>query len=169
MQLPRTPCATLALEISTGVVIDRFLYLDPLVMSWSLLVLFLSWLAAYLHRADRLGTACLLVLLMALGALHHHQHWFDRANDDVERLLSNDRRLLRVRGRVSGFPTKIVREDSYEGGRPLPPITRFNVELTEIKTLDGWASQSGALRVDVEANFEVAPGDFVEVFGWAQR
>lgn len=167
--LPRTPCATLALAIATGIVVDRFLDLDPLVLSWSLLVLFVGWFVAHARHADRLGTACLLVLLMALGALHHHRHWFDRADDDVERLLSNERRLLRVRGQVSGFPTKIVREDSYEGGRPLPPITRFNLDLTEVKTLDGWASQSGALRVDVEANFEVAPGDSVEVFGWAQK
>lgn len=167
--LPPAPCVPIALAIATGIIFDRYLSLAPTTLIWSFLVLFACWLVAYRRRFQTISTASLFVLLMTLGALHHHRHWFDRAQDDVEQLLSGDRQLLRVRGRVVGFPATLVPDPGDQSGRPLPPLTRFNISVVEVKTLSGWAKYSGRLRVDVDDVVVAAPGDFVEVFGWAER
>ncbi len=166
---PRTPCVTIALALSVGIVTDRYLCLDAATMKWSLPLLVGCWLLARCQKHVRVSTACILLLLFDVGAHWHHQHWFERSPNDIEHLLSHERLLLKVRGRVVGFPTTIIREDCFEAGRSAPPLTRFTVDVSEVKTVTGWVARSGSIRVDVEGTMRLAPSDFVEAFGWAQK
>lgn len=159
----------IALAIAIGVILDRYLSLEPTTLILSFLALFVCWLVAHRRSFQTTSTASLFLLLMVLGALHHHRHWFDRAQDDVEQLLSGERQLLRVRGQVVGFPATLVPGQGDQGGRPMPPLTRFNVSIVEVKTLTGWTRYSGVLRTEVDDVMITAPGDIVELFGWAER
>lgn len=167
---PRSPCVTVASALAIGIVLDRYLRLDPSMLHGALLALLCCWLLSIACRVSlRVITTCIVTGLLVLGALWHHQQWFDRASNDIENLLTHERRLLKVRGRTVGFTTRIVREDCFEAGRLAPPLTRFNVEVSDVMTVTGWVPHSGVIRVDVEGPFELAPGDSVEVFGWAQK
>lgn len=164
----RAPCVTLALALCVGIVLDRYAYFVPAALWNTAIVGATAWAIAFGRKNYRLSSAALLVTVGALGALHHHRHWFERSDNDVSRLLHPGKQLLRIRGRVIGFPTSILRESR---GRPFEqaPLTQFVVELEAVKTTTGWTPQTGRLRVDVASKLELAPNDQVEVFGWAYR
>ena len=168
----RAPFVPLAIALVGGIVGDRFL--QPASSGWlwwCALGLALVGPALYWLERARLSAACLLLLLATTGALLHHSFWFARPLQDIDRVLTDERQLLKLKGNVVGFPATLIREGEAYGFRSnVPPLTRFVLKVTQIASADdAWQLASGCVRVDVTGTKTLAPGDAVEVFGFGQK
>ncbi len=167
----RAPAVPLALALAAGIAADRLLQPEPNWLWPCAFGLMLAGPVLYWRGKARLSAACLLLLLTTTGALLHHSFWFARPMHDVDRVLTDDRQLLKLKGNIVGFPTTILREgEAYGFRRDVPPLTRCVLKVAQIADADGvWQPASSCVRVDITGTKTLAPGDAVEVLGFGQK
>ncbi len=163
----RFPAVSVAIALAVGISFDRHLVPAAMDLWWLVAIASGACLIAAILKKRRAATCLVLVMVALAGALHHHRVWFQQRHDDIERLLSVERRLLKVRGTTMGFATTIVR-DANSPGRTIPPLTIVILDVSATSTGDKWQPASGCLRIRVPQKVEVAPGDGVEVTGFVK-
>lgn len=163
----RFPAVAVAIALAVGISLDRHFVPAAMQLWWAAAVAIVACLSAAALKQRRVAMLLVLLLVTLAGALNHHRLWFQQSDDDIERLLSAERQLLKVRGYTSGFATIIVR-DANSPGRTIPPLTIVILDVSATSTGDGWQPASGCLRIRVPQKIEVAPGDGVEVTGFVK-
>jgi competence protein ComEC len=166
----RAPLVPIALAVTAGIVLDRYLSPAP---AW-FLFLGLAVLASWLLAAARGKPLAALVFFWAavgiLAAAYHHVRRDVYAPDDIGHLATDDPQPVLLRGVVDSEPL-FVKKAGHDELRSFPSrdTGRFLLEVTAFKRQGGWQPVSG--RVQVSTGKPVSGlhvGDEVEVPGRMQ-
>jgi competence protein ComEC len=112
----RAPLVPVALAVTTGILLDRWLDLSSGII---LLGLGLSFLAWVINLRNRSALVYLWLAAGILGAFWQHEWRTHKAADDISHFAALDARLARVRGIVASEPV-LVR------GPPAGPLRSFS-------------------------------------------
>lgn len=163
----RSPLVGVALALTTGIVLDRYLSLP---LAFSLLTAgtcLLAWLAARTARHAGLPLLYLALTGVAVGAAYHHWYAEVYPADDIGHFVTTEARPARLRGVIEEEPI-ISRQPLFS---PLQSHERTNptfavVRVTELRQDDAWIPVSGRVRLVVTAELRgLHVGDRIETVG----
>lgn len=165
----RFPLVPLALAMSAGIVVDRFL--NPGFQT--MVVVAVTGVAGFAVglRSSRLRLSAASVLLLCgiAGGLHHHLSWWSVPQDDISHCLHSRSTLMKVQGRIADRPMILKpREEVRHTAIPQSDVTWFTLNCEQIVTPDGRLDVSGRIRAITTGRLTgVGQGDQVTVLGEA--
>jgi len=121
--------------------------------------------------ANRYVTAYLaLACFVCLGAIRLTSYSQPEPND-ICNLVTDEPKLATIRGSVVTEPY-VSKYPDWEFARfkPGDPTSSFYLTVTEVETVDGWATVTGRLRVQVgEPVLDLRVGDEIQAYCWLDR
>jgi competence protein ComEC len=169
----RAPLAPAAVAVTAGIVVDRFgpagKSVDPYAVVLAIIAIVLVFLAAWLFSRARPGVS-LVYLWCAVGfggAAYHHWWCHVYPAGDIGDLVTDELRLLRVRGTIADEPAvnwQLVNDPLRSMPRGDP--TSATLSVTAVHGRDDWLPVTGRVRLVVAGHLtRLHIGDEVEVVG----
>ena len=169
---PQPACFALVL-LSLGICADRLLPTPTTLWLGGLFLSAAGWLLARRRPRPRVMLLCTCLSVGCFGGALHHQYWFDRAHNDVQRLASNTSEPVVLRARLLTRPAARASLNSVPGGRPSVVRTHcvIRCETLENPALrDEPVSVCGNARLVVSGNLlHVQPDDTIRIHGHLSR
>lgn len=161
---PRRPLVTLALFLSAGMVLDR--YLSPPMAVWlaSLILVTLAIAPSWRLRHWAVTQAMLLIGVTLLGASWHHRHHLF-ALDDIGNFAGEEARLCQLKGVVRGAPTRTVAQSPHDWDQT--PKWKLVVSVQALRDGGSWVDASGLLTAHLQGDPPACQaGDTIQLLGW---
>jgi len=154
------------LAFITGVLTGHYIAPSGTV-TLTVLGLSLAGIAAGLYRRWRLPpTLLILTAWVALGTLSYHVRYHRCIDDDIIRYSGNDPVLVRLRADVLEDGQWMASNSPW----PSDPSLYLPVQVTAIRTQQGWISAGGVLRVRVRRpSRSIVRGEQLEMLGMLSR
>ncbi len=165
----RAPLVPVAVLATAGIVLDRTLSIGWPVWCAIAVAGLGSWLLAL--RDTRFAILGLALALAGIAALHHNVHRNIFPADDIGSIISDEPKLVRLRGRLRDEPT-FNPPAAGDPLRSIPDAARTYAVLDVEALLDGADERSISGRVAVTmvgAKPGMRAGDGVEVTGWINK
>ena len=159
----RHPLVPVAAATVVGILLHETLPSYPAV--W--LAVALSLAAASLLARARVGSACLLAATILLGAASAQAAHERFAANDIARFTTDTPRLAELRGALVEDPQLRAGPDI---GRPRPPRMTALLDVSAIRTWDGWEPATGRALLQLHAPAPaLRGGQEIELFGKLER
>ncbi len=165
----RAPLVPVAVLATAGIVLDRTLSIGWPVWCAIAVAGLGSWLLAL--RNTRFAILGLALALAGIAALHHNVHRNIFPPDDIGFIISDEPKLVRLRGRLRDEPT-FNPPAIGDPLRSIPDATRTYAVLDVEALLDGADERNISGRVAVTmvgAKPGMRAGDGLEVTGWINK
>ncbi|HWY88178.1 MAG TPA: ComEC/Rec2 family competence protein, partial [Gemmataceae bacterium] len=162
----RAPLVPVALALTAGILLDRWLDLPLAFSALATLAAVLAWMANPGAR-PALAIGYLWAACAALGAAYHHAARDGYADNDISHLATEEAQPVLLRGVVDTEPN-YVRGSGEDPLRSFATTasTRFVLHVSQLKTAVDWIPVSGLAQVILEARIHpVHVGDRVEIVG----
>jgi competence protein ComEC len=118
------------------------------------------------RRFHLLAKIAAFVAIAAIAGWHAHQTFYTIPPDSIARFIGPDSTLATVRGRTVSAPTTSAPSANLPGYQP-PAKTSFLLDVSEIKTVEGWQAARGRLRITLDdTSGTLAGGTRLELAGW---
>ncbi len=163
----RAPAVPVVLAFVLGIVVDA----NVATVGWwgwafSATALLFAGLMWWLCDS-RLLTCSLLLVVVGVGAVRHHDIWFVGEPNDIRLFAQEEPRPARVIGTIAERP-QLIRELDEGSSRPWASRERsvLVIECRKLRDGDQWLDVTGGVRVDVSGlASKLRIGDEVELLG----
>ena len=171
-RMPRyQPLMVSAVMWSAGLVADRYVEVSIaawLAGFWSSLA---TWFCCWCRGKRKSGSAGLCLAILCLGAAWHARSWRWFANDEVGHLVTREKRGMLVELTAITSPRWLPAPvpDPLQAVQ-LGERSRFEAQITMVRTKAGWRAASGRTIVNVNGQLVgVRVGDRLRVVGLVSR
>jgi competence protein ComEC len=163
----RAPLIPVALAVTFGIVLDRYISLPLPVSFLAALGALLAWVVTRNGRQPGLPLLYLALAEAALGAAYLHGYLEVYPADDIGWFAPAEPRPVRLRGVLEKEPVLVPQEPPTPlRSFPLPQRTWAVLRVTALRLEDDWIPVSGKVRLTVADRWEGPHvGDRIEVSG----
>jgi len=150
----RSPALSVLICFSLGILFDS--YVQPELFSWLIVstIVAIFWVVSYRVHWSTASTILLLLFIISLGGMRHHEFWFCHAPNHITHVLpKNDRlkepaQLIRVTGKITTKPQIRVStaNEQFDPDRPTER-TSFILDCRELTTNTDKITVSGKIYV----------------------
>lgn len=168
VRLYRVPMVSVAIALSVGIVLGRYLSLPTgfwaVVGGVALVAAGVTFFKAHLHLLTSIMVGLAIV---SAGAVHCRLAYFHIAEDHIVTYAPDRSRILSaIRGRVVTAPKTFDVGAGVRAGYRRGLETSLLIETSHLRTCDGWKPVCGLVKVNVkEKDTRLAAGQDVELLG----
>ncbi len=168
----RQPAVPVAVSFAAGIVLDRFVGRFTW-WSWVFASVVCAAVAVWGAKERRLKivAATLCGCWLCLGGIRHHAFWSLSSVDDISRFVSEESRLVRLRGTIAEPPMlRVKSETPFRSAFPATDTTILTLRSESLKDGPRFVPVRGQVQVRVSGRVsKLRVADAVEVFGWASK
>ena len=166
------PLLFIVLAFAAGIFLDYSVPLPfILLLGLTFCAMVFCWGSLFVWRTGLLYMAACLVIAFWAGAAYHHVRFYLYPADQIANLVTEDKRLMRLRGVIADIPLKRQMAPpplpwkQAKAGRPYS--LRFPLGIKELKGNTGWYGVGGVALVNIYGNkfHRYNYGQMVEVLG----
>ncbi len=168
----RQPAVPVAVCFAVGIVLDHFVGQFTW-WSWVFAAVVSAGFAIWGTKQTQLKivAASLCGCWVCLGGVRHHAFWSLSSVDDISQFVSEESRLVRLRGRITQPPTvRVKSEVPFRSAFPETDTTILTLYCESLKDGTRFVPVQGQVQVRVSGRLpKLRVADAIEVFGWASK
>jgi competence protein ComEC len=169
-QLPvwSAPLVPVALALTAGILLDRFLIVALPVSLGIAMIALLAWVIFANTTRRWLALLYLMAAVAGFGAAYHHWQRYHVSANDLARNAERESQPARVRGVLASAPLAQAGQSGPLRSFPSKPTTRFVLRVSSAQDLvsRNWHDADGLVQVTlIGRSDEFTVGDEVELLG----